>query len=133
MRAIQNEQEYRAMLARIEELLPLVNDNTPKNDKNLVELELISDLVIDYEDTHYPTDTPSLTCAMQLRMYEMGLNQTKLAKLLGVSRSRVSEYINGKSEPSLKVAREISRKLNIDADIVLGVQIPLFCELMAAF
>ncbi|MEZ3589778.1 MAG: transcriptional regulator [Muribaculaceae bacterium] len=30
-------------------------------------------------------------------------------------------YISGKSEPTLKVAREMSRKLNIDANIVLGV------------
>ena len=54
-------------------------------------------------------------------MYEMGLNQTKLSELLGVSTSRVSDYLNGRCEPTLKVAREISRKLNIDTDIVLGV------------
>ena len=53
-------------------------------------------------------------------MYEMGLTQTKLSELLNVSPSRVSEYFLGKCEPTLKVAREISRKLNIDANIVLG-------------
>ena len=47
--------------------------------------------------------------------------QTKLSELLGVSTSRVSDYLTGRCEPTLKVAREISRKLNIDADIVLGV------------
>lgn len=58
---------------------------------------------------------------IKLRMYEMGLTQTKLSELLNVSPSRVSEYLLGKCEPTLKVAREISRKLNIDANIVLGV------------
>lgn len=58
---------------------------------------------------------------LKLRMYEMGLNQKSLAKLVGVSPSRLSDYISGKCEPTLKVAREISRKLNIDANIVLGV------------
>lgn len=53
-------------------------------------------------------------------MYEMGLTQTKLSELLNVSPSRISEYLSGKCEPTLKVAREISRKLNIDANIVLG-------------
>ncbi|WP_373748066.1 helix-turn-helix domain-containing protein [Kaistella sp.] len=38
-----------------------------------------------------------------------------------MSTSRVSKYLTGKSEPTLKVAREISKKLNIDASIVLGV------------
>ena len=63
----------------------------------------------------------SLVDAIKLRMYEMGLNQAKLSELLGVSPSRVSDYLTGRSEPTLKVARDISRKLNIDASIVLGV------------
>lgn len=58
---------------------------------------------------------------MKLRMYEMGLSQAKLSELLGVSPSHISDYFTGRSEPTLKVAREISRKLNIDANIVLGV------------
>jgi HTH-type transcriptional regulator/antitoxin HigA len=54
-------------------------------------------------------------------MHEMGINQTKLAEMIGVSPSRVSEYLNGKSEPSVSVARNICRKLNISASVVLGV------------
>ena len=64
---------------------------------------------------------PTLIDVLKLRMYEMGLNQKSLAKLIGVSPSRLSDYISGKCEPTLKVAREISQKLNIDANIVLGV------------
>ena len=66
---------------------------------------------------------------IKLRMYEMGLTQTKLSELLNVSPSRVSEYFLGKCEPTLKVAREISRKLNIDANIVLGVYTRVVCRL----
>lgn len=54
-------------------------------------------------------------------MAEMGLNQKKLSELLGVSTSRVSEYLSGKSEPTLKIAREISVKMGFEASIVLGV------------
>ena len=54
-------------------------------------------------------------------MYEMGLTQAKLAELIGVSASRVSEYLSGKSEPTLKIAREISSKLDIDPALILGV------------
>jgi HTH-type transcriptional regulator/antitoxin HigA len=54
-------------------------------------------------------------------MAERGLNQKLLSELLGVSTSRVSEYLTGKSEPTLKVARTISEKLEIEASIVLGV------------
>ncbi len=121
MAKIQNETAYKAAMTRIEELLPLVNDDTPLNDKNLIELDLLSELVSDYEDEHYQIKTPALVDVIKLRMYEMGLNQVKLSELLGVSTSRVSDYLTGRSEPTLKVARDISKKLNIDANIVLGV------------
>ena len=54
MTKIQNETAYKATMERIEELLPLVDDNTPLSDKNLIELDLLSGLVEEYEDEHYP-------------------------------------------------------------------------------
>ena len=59
MAKIQNETAYKAAMARIEELLPLVNDDTPLNDRNLIELDLLSELVSDYEDEHYQIKTPA--------------------------------------------------------------------------
>ena len=121
MAQIKTEEQYKAARARIDELLKVVNNDTPKTDKNLLELDLISDLVADYEEEHYPIATPTLVETIKLRMYEMGLTQTKLAEMLGISTARISEIITGKGEPSLKTGREISRKLNIDPAIVLGV------------
>lgn len=121
MAKIQNETAYKAAMERIEELLPLVDDDTPLTDKNLIELDLLSGLVEEYEDEHFPIKTPSLIDVIKLRMYEMGINQAKLSELLDVSPSRISDYLTGRCEPTLKVARDMSRKLNIDANIVLGV------------
>ena len=118
---IKNEQQYRAACERIEELLKIVGNDTPTYDKNFIELDLISDLVADYEEAKYPVKEPELTDVIKFRMYEMGVNQKKLSELLEVSPSRVSEYLSGKSEPTLSVARKISRKLNISPSIVLGV------------
>lgn len=121
MAKIENKAAYDATMARIEELLPLVDDNTPKSDKNLIELELLSELAEEYEEKNYPIESPSLIDVMKLRMFEMGLNQTKLSELLDVSPSRISDYFSGRSEPTLNVARKISTELGIDANIVLGV------------
>lgn len=121
MARIQTETQYKAACARVEELLRVVSNGTPTDDKNYIELDLISDLVADYEQEHFPIEAPSLVDVLKLRMYEMGLTQTKLSEMLNVSPSRISEYLSGKCEPTLKVAREMSRKLNIDANIVLGV------------
>ena len=121
MARITNETAYKATMERIEELLPLVDDQTPPTDKNLVELDLLSELAAEYEEEHFPIAAPSLPDIIRLRMAEMGLTQNKLSELLGVSPSRVSDYLAGRSEPTLRVGREISRKLGIDANIVLGV------------
>ena len=121
MAKIENEIEHDAICQRVEELLPMTDDNTPLTDRYLIELDLLSGLVEEYEDEHYPIKAPSLVDVIKLRMYEMGINQAKLSELLGVSPSRISDYLTGRCEPTLKVAREMSRKLNIDANIVLGV------------
>lgn len=121
MAQIKNEAAYRAALARIDELLQIVNDETPQEDKNYLELDMLSDMVEEYEEIHYPIGKPTLIDVIKLRLYEMGLTQKKLAEMLGLSNARVSEILNGKSEPSLKIGREISLKLNIDPAIVLGI------------
>lgn len=121
MTAIKTESQYNAICERINELLKLVNGKTPANDKNMVELDMLSDLVADYEESHYPVKEPTLSEILKERMYETGINQTKMAQMLHVSPSRVSEYISGKREPTLQVGREIHNKLGVDANVILGV------------
>ena len=121
MTKIENEAQYRWALERVEELLPLVTDETPLTDPNSMELELLSGLVADYSDEHFSIGEPTLIDVIKLRMYEMGLNQAALAKLLGINPSRICEYLSGKKEPTLQQARIISKKLSINPAIVLGV------------
>ena len=118
---IKSEKEYKALLERIEELLSNTENIENPEAKGYVELNILSDLVADYEEKHYPIQPPTLAESIKLRMQERDLSQKALAEILGVSSSRISEYLNGKSEPTLKIAREISRKLDLDDSIVLGV------------
>ena len=76
-------------------------------------------MVVAYEKEHYPIGKPVLTDVLKSRMYEMNLTQKTLAEILGISAPRVSEYLTGKSEPTLKVARNMHQKLNIDANVIL--------------
>ena len=45
--------QYNAAMTRIEELMPLVTEATPE-DRNSIELVLLSNLVADYEQERYP-------------------------------------------------------------------------------
>ena len=58
MTSIENREQYESVMARIEELLPLVNDDTPVTDKNCIELAMLSNLVADYEDVEFPISAP---------------------------------------------------------------------------
>jgi HTH-type transcriptional regulator/antitoxin HigA len=121
MTKIETETQYRWALKRVEELLPHVKDDTPLDDPYSIELDLLSGLVSEYSDEHFAIGEPNLIDVIKLRMYEMGLTQSALSKLLGINPSRICEYLSGKKEPTLKQARTISQKLNIDPAIVLGV------------
>lgn len=120
MTKIKTEKQYEKAAERVEELLQVVGNDTPDNDKNFIELDLLSDLVAEYEEQYYPVKKPTLPEIIRLRMAELGISQKVLAGKLQVSPSRISEYLNGKSEPTLKVARRMRSELGIDADIILG-------------
>ncbi|WP_436414901.1 helix-turn-helix domain-containing protein [Petrimonas sp.] len=121
MATIKNEDTYNSIMLRIEELIEQVGEHTPMSDPRVMELDLLVDLAEEYEDEHYPIGMPALPDVIKLRMSEMNLTQEGLAKMLGLSQSRISDYLTGKTEPTLKVARAISKELNIEPGIVLGV------------
>ena len=54
MTRIETEKQYQAAMSRIEELIPLVTEDTPDDDIHSMELVLLSNLVADYDDVHYP-------------------------------------------------------------------------------
>ena len=58
---------------------------------------------------------------MRARMAELGITQAKLAEILGISASRISDYITGKAEPTIRVARDLVLKLEIAPAVVLGL------------
>ena len=55
---IKTEKQYEAACERINELLKVVGNDTPADDKNMLELDLISDLVADYEEARKKTPPP---------------------------------------------------------------------------
>lgn len=121
MASIRTQAQYDWAVNRVEQLLHLVTEDTPENDSSRMELELLSELVSEYSDEHYSIGEPSLVEVLKLRMYELGLTQKGLADLLGLSPSRLSDLLTGKCEPTIKTARVICSKLDIDAATVLGV------------
>jgi HTH-type transcriptional regulator/antitoxin HigA len=56
-----------------------------------------------------------------MKMYEMGLSHTELAKKLEVSDTKLSLIINGKQKPDVPFLKSIRRELHLDAGLLLDV------------
>lgn len=114
-------EQYEFALSKVEELLPLIDENTPANDKKALELSLMSDIVIAYENEYHPIEKPKVSELIELSLEEKGITQRELASNIGVSPSRVNDYIAGRSEPTLKIARLLCMALNISPEAMLRV------------
>ena len=79
---VQNEAEYDAALARISELLNAKAD-TLEGD----ELDRITDLVIRYEDEHYPMEDPDPDSLLEFLLDQQIVSREQLIPLVGGSDS----------------------------------------------
>lgn len=113
--------QYQYALERIEDLLALVGEDTPADDKNAIELSIVSDVVMAYEQKHFPIEKPSVSQIIADSLEEKGMSQKDLAVQIGLSASRVSDYISGRAEPTLKIARRICQVLSIRPSVMLGI------------
>ena len=120
MAAIKTEHQYNKALERVEELLCVISNNTSPDDKNFVELDLLSELVADYEAIHYPVRIPTLQEIIKSNMNEKGLTQVALAAMLDISVSRINEILSGKCTPTFKIAQKLHKQLKIDANLILA-------------
>ncbi|SES71130.1 type II toxin-antitoxin system HigA family antitoxin [Prevotella sp. kh1p2] len=113
-------QQYELAERRIEELLPLVDDSTPTDSPLCVELTLMSDIVEEYEKLHYPIAKPTPAELIKLSLDEQKITQKELARRIGVSPTRVNDFVKGKSEPGLSLAGKICHILGIRPEAMLG-------------
>lgn len=114
-------QQYEFAIERIEELLPIVDDQTSANDRNAVELALLSEIVIEYETLNFPIEKPTIAELIDLALEERKMTQKELAREIGVSPSRINDFITGRAEPSLKIAKRLCVTLGITASAMMGL------------
>lgn len=121
MSQIKNEKQYKAMMARIDEIFFSTDENTPADDPRLLELDLLSSLVEEYEQEHFPIETPSLSATMNARLAENNWSQKEMATILGITAPRLSAILSGKANPTYEQARVIATRLDISPAIVLAI------------
>ncbi len=53
----------------------------------------MSDIIIEYEKKHFPIEKPTVAELISLALEEMGMTQKELATAIGVSPSRINDYV----------------------------------------
>lgn len=91
------------------DLIPDSNDSD--------ELKVLSILVKEYENEHYPVVQPNPLEAIKFRLEQMNMSESDLSEILG-ARSRKSEILSGKRKLSLSMIRKLKEKLNIPAEVL---------------
>lgn len=114
IKPIKTEKDYEKALERLE----LIFDADP-NSKEGDEAEILSLLIENFENKHYPIDSPDPIEAIKIRMEEMNLKQKDLVGIIG-GKSRVSEILNKKKRLTVDMIRELERTLHISASVLVN-------------
>ncbi|SDG98951.1 HTH-type transcriptional regulator / antitoxin HigA [Dyadobacter soli] len=112
---IKSNEQYQSYLARIYDLMQ--SDIKPDSEE-ADELEVLSILVKEYENVHFPVPKPNPLEAIRFRLEQMGISEKELSEILGY-RSRKSEILSGKRKLNLSMIRRLNEKLNIPAEILI--------------
>ncbi len=107
--------DYEQALTQFEQLL----DHAPENTAAIVALR---DAIAAYERSQgYELPPPqTLVGRLELEMYRRRLNKSKLAALLEISASRMSDVFQGR-RINLDLAKRLHQKLGIPGDFILEV------------
>lgn len=114
IKPIKSELDYRNALNRLE----LIFD-AAVNTKEADEAEILSLLIENYENEHYPIEAPDPIEAIKIRMEELNMRQQDLVGILG-GKSRVSEILNKKKRLTVDMIRELEKKLEISASVLIN-------------
>ena len=117
LKLIKTEAQYEDALERVYDLMEAdLVDDSPEE----AELVMLSMLVEAYEKKHYPVPPPHPIEAIRFRLDQMGINESKLNKILGY-RSRKSEILSGKRKLNLTMIRKLHELLKIPLETLVAV------------
>jgi HTH-type transcriptional regulator/antitoxin HigA len=115
IRPLRIEADYNAALKEIERYFEYEPEpGTPEADR----FDLLSLVIEDYEDKHWPIEPLDPVEAIKLKMEQKGLQRADLVSLVG-SRSRASEILNRRRRLTIDVIWKLSRKWGIPAESLI--------------
>ncbi len=121
---IRNEEQYNQVMTLIETFIKKATDGGGFHSLSKIEadeLSHISLLAEQYEDNVLKLMPLPVTinAVVQHKINELNITQAKLAEILGLGTSKLSQILNGKREPDVTFLKAIHSKLGISGDFLL--------------
>ena len=113
IRPIKTKSDYHAALKEVERFWD-ANPGTPAGDR----VEVLVTLIEAYEAKHHPIPAPDPIAAVLFMMEQKGLARRDLEGAIG-GRGRVSEVLNRRRPLTLPMVRELSKLLQIPAEVLV--------------
>ena len=114
IKIIKTEEDYRKVLARMEELFDAPIGSQPGDEADILAL-----LIEDYEKRYYPIDSPDPIEAIKIRMEELNLRQLDLVDVFG-GKNRASEILNRKRRLTLEMIRNLAARLSLPVSVLIN-------------
>ncbi len=117
---VNTEDDFNAAMYRIGELMAKGSENVSKSE--LAEIRELALLAQAFEQKKYVIEPPrTFAGIIEMKMYELKLKQTDLARKLHVSDTKLSLIMNGKQRPDIDFLKSVHHEINIDANLLLEV------------
>lgn len=121
---IRSEGQYNQVMTLIEKFIEKATNSggfSFLTESEKEELNTLSLMAEDYEDNVLKIMPLPVTInsVVQHKIKEMNLTQAKLAALLGLGTSKLSQILNGKREPDVMFLKAVHNKLGISGDFLL--------------
>lgn len=82
-------------------------------------LEVLSDLVMAYEDAHHPIPAASDADLLRLLMEAQGTSQAEVARRTGIARSTLSQILSGRRAISMSHVTPLARIFHVEPGVFL--------------
>ena len=113
IKPIKNIEDYNSAINRLEDIF-----DAPINSIEGDEAEILSLLIENFENTHFPIESPDPIEAIKIRIEELDLKQKDLIGVIG-GKSRVSEILNSKKKLTVEMIAKLEKLLHISASILV--------------
>lgn len=121
---IRNEAQYNQVMALVEKIIGKATESggfsflSASEQEELGQLSLLAE---QYEDNVLKIMPLPVTinAVVQHKIKELNLTQAKLAEMLGLGTSKLSQILNGKREPDITFLKAVHSKLGISGDFLL--------------